>query len=59
MLGVEPERVQIDQVGLNHLSWVRFVRVDGEDVLAELLAAHGDEIADDAAWHGGCSTSSA
>ncbi|HEU5278347.1 MAG TPA: 6-phospho-beta-glucosidase [Gaiellaceae bacterium] len=45
MLGVEPERVQVDQVGLNHLSWVRFVRVDGEDVLGELLAAHGDEIA--------------
>jgi 6-phospho-beta-glucosidase len=47
MLGVEPERVQVDQVGLNHLSWVRFVRLDGEDVLDELLAAHGDEIASD------------
>jgi 6-phospho-beta-glucosidase len=46
MLGVEPERVQIDQVGLNHLSWVRFVRLDGKDVLAELLAEHGDEIAE-------------
>ena len=46
MLGAEPERVQIDQVGLNHLSWVRFVRLDGEDVLPELLAAHGDEIAE-------------
>src|SRR6186997_902204 len=33
LLGVEPERVQIDQVGLNHLSWVRFVRLDGDDVL--------------------------
>ena len=45
MLGVEPERVEVDQVGLNHLSWVRFVRVDGTDVLPELLEAHGDEIA--------------
>ena len=45
LLEVEPERVLIDQVGLNHLSWVRFVRVDGEDVLPELLAAHGDELA--------------
>jgi 6-phospho-beta-glucosidase len=45
MLGVEPERVQIDQVGLNHLSWVRFVRLDGRDVLPELLATNGDEIA--------------
>jgi 6-phospho-beta-glucosidase len=47
MLDVEPERVQIDQVGLNHLSWVRFVRLDGEDVLHDLLASHGDEIARD------------
>jgi 6-phospho-beta-glucosidase len=46
LLGVEPERVQVDQVGLNHLSWVRFVRLDGRDVLPELLAEHGDEIAD-------------
>ncbi len=45
LLGVEPERVLIDQVGLNHLSWVRFVRVDGEDVLPGLLATHGDELA--------------
>ncbi|MFL6020284.1 MAG: 6-phospho-beta-glucosidase [Gaiellaceae bacterium] len=45
MLGVEPERVQVDQVGLNHLSWVRFVRVDGEDVLPDLIAEHGDELA--------------
>jgi 6-phospho-beta-glucosidase len=47
MLGVEPGRVQVDQVGLNHLSWVRFVHLDGEDVLQDLLASHGDEIAQD------------
>jgi 6-phospho-beta-glucosidase len=45
LLDVEPERVLVDQVGLNHLSWVRFVRVDGEDVLPDLLATHGDELA--------------
>jgi 6-phospho-beta-glucosidase len=45
LLDVEPERVLVDQVGLNHLSWVRFIRLDGEDVLPDLLAAHGDEIA--------------
>jgi len=45
MLGVEPSSVEIDQVGLNHLSWVRQVRVDGGDVLADLISAHGDEIA--------------
>jgi 6-phospho-beta-glucosidase len=47
MLGVDPSRVQVDQVGLNHLSWVRQVRVDGEDVIADLMSAHGDEIARD------------
>jgi 6-phospho-beta-glucosidase len=45
LLGVEPERVEVDQVGLNHLSWVRFVRLDGDDVLPDLLASHGDELA--------------
>ena len=45
LLDVEPQRVLIDQVGLNHLSWVRFVRVDGEDILPDLLAMHGDELA--------------
>jgi 6-phospho-beta-glucosidase len=49
LLGVEPERVVVDQVGLNHLSWVRFVRLDGEDVLPQLLADHGDELAQTAA----------
>ncbi|HLB19908.1 MAG TPA: hypothetical protein VK613_12340, partial [Gaiellaceae bacterium] len=47
LLGVEPKRVEVDQVGLNHLSWVRVVRLDGNDVLPELLEAHGDEIARD------------
>src|SRR3954470_24564368 len=47
-LGVEPERIVVDQVGLNHLSWVRFARLDGEDVLPALMAEHGDEIAAEA-----------
>jgi 6-phospho-beta-glucosidase len=46
-LGVEPARVVVDQVGLNHLTWVRRVLLDGEDVLPALLAEHGDEVADD------------
>jgi 6-phospho-beta-glucosidase len=45
LLGVEPERVLVDQVGLNHLTWVRAVRVGGRDVLPNLLAEHGDELA--------------
>ena len=45
LLGVEPVRVLVDQVGLNHLTWVRAVLLDGRDVLPELLAEHGDELA--------------
>jgi 6-phospho-beta-glucosidase len=44
VLGTEPERVLVDQVGLNHLTWVRAVRVDREDVLPRLLDDHGDEL---------------
>ena len=47
LLEVEPERVLIDQVGLNHLTWVRAVYVDGDDVLPELLAERVDELAYD------------
>jgi 6-phospho-beta-glucosidase len=46
-LGVEPGRVVVDQVGLNHLTWVRRVLLDGRDVLPSLVAAHGDELAED------------
>ena len=46
-LRVEPARVVVDQVGLNHLTWVRRVLLDGDDVLPSLLAAHGDELAED------------
>jgi 6-phospho-beta-glucosidase len=42
---VEPARVVVNQVGLNHLTWVRRVLLDGRDVLPEILAEHGDEIA--------------
>jgi 6-phospho-beta-glucosidase len=46
-LGVEPARVVVDQVGLNHLTWVRRVLLDGADVLPSLLAEHGDELAEE------------
>ncbi len=46
LLGVAPERVALDHVGLNHLTWERAVRVDGADQLPGLLAAHLDEIAE-------------
>ncbi len=44
-LGVQPERVVVDQVGLNHLTWIRAVWVDGRDVLPESLAEQGEAIA--------------
>ena len=50
LLEVEPERVLIDQVGLNHLTWVRAVRVDGGDVLPDLLADRLEELADCVDW---------
>ena len=45
--GVEPEKVELGHVGLNHLSWIRSVTVDGVDRLPELLEAGADELADD------------
>jgi len=44
-LGVAPERVQLEHVGLNHLSWERRVLVDGVDRLPELIERHADELA--------------
>jgi len=44
-LGVARERVQLEHVGLNHLSWVRKVLVDGADRLPELIDRHADELA--------------
>ena len=39
---VTPDRVQLEHVGLNHLSWERKVFVDGVDRLPELLALPSD-----------------
>src|SRR3954454_8461758 len=40
---VTPDAVLLDHVGLNHLSWIRGVTIDGTDRLPELIAA-GDPI---------------
>ncbi|WP_055483735.1 6-phospho-beta-glucosidase [Sphaerimonospora mesophila] len=45
-LGVTPDRISLDHVGLNHLTWVRAVRLDGEDVLPAALDGHGEELAE-------------
>ncbi|WP_030375118.1 6-phospho-beta-glucosidase [Streptomyces rimosus] len=47
LLGIAPERVELEHVGLNHLTWERAVRVDGEDVLPRLITEHGAAIAED------------
>ncbi|MFG2137320.1 6-phospho-beta-glucosidase [Streptomyces sp. NPDC048650] len=47
LLGVRPGDVELEHVGLNHLTWERAVRVGGTDVLPELLAKHGDAVAAD------------
>lgn len=38
-LGVEPGKVELDYIGLNHLSWVRRILVDKRDVLPGILEA--------------------
>ena len=38
---VEPDRVALDHVGLNHLSWERAVTVDGEDRMPSILEDPG------------------
>jgi len=45
--GVAPERIQLDHVGLNHLTWERGVKLDGEEILPSIIAEHADEIAED------------
>ncbi len=45
--GVEPERIELEHVGLNHLSWIRAVKVDGVDRLPEILAENAEELAGD------------
>ncbi|MEU6141698.1 6-phospho-beta-glucosidase [Streptomyces sp. NPDC047081] len=41
-LGTDPERVRLGHAGLNHLTWIRSVTVDGTDRLPELLS--GDSL---------------
>ncbi|MFC1430404.1 6-phospho-beta-glucosidase [Streptacidiphilus sp. N1-3] len=45
--GVAPERVALDHFGLNHLTWIRGVRIDGEEVLPQLLEQRLDELAEE------------
>jgi 6-phospho-beta-glucosidase len=46
-LGVEPSRVRLGHVGLNHLTWERAVLVDGQDRLPQILEKSLDEISEE------------
>jgi 6-phospho-beta-glucosidase len=46
-LGVEPDRVELEHVGLNHLSWERSVRVDGVDRLPELIDGYAEQLGEE------------
>lgn len=43
-LRVEPHRVEVDPVGLNHFSWTRSIRLDGQEYLPELLDQHANAV---------------
>jgi 6-phospho-beta-glucosidase len=45
ILAVEPERIELDHAGLNHLTWELGVRLDGEEILTRLLDEHGERVA--------------
>lgn len=43
-LGLEPDTIELEHVGLNHLTWVRSATVEGVDHLPELLDRFGAEL---------------
>jgi 6-phospho-beta-glucosidase len=51
-LGVDPGRVQLEHVGLNHLSWERAVLVDGEDRLPGLVDTFADQLGEEVGMPG-------
>jgi 6-phospho-beta-glucosidase len=46
-LGLEPSRVRLGHVGLNHLTWERAVFVDGQDRLPEILEKSLGELSEE------------
>ncbi len=37
LLDTDPERIYMDWVGLNHLSWVRGVKLDGREIIGDVI----------------------
>ncbi len=52
-LGVDPANVQLEHVGLNHLSWERGVSVDGENKLPHLIEVYADQLGEEIDLPGG------
>lgn len=47
MFNVPPEKVLIEQVGLNHLNWIRRVTINGEDATDAVLEAYVERLRHD------------
>ena len=47
MFHVPPEQVYIEQVGLNHLNWIRRITIGGSDATAEVLKAYVEHLRHD------------
>jgi 6-phospho-beta-glucosidase len=45
LLGLRPDEVKLEHVGLNHLTWERGLIVNGENVLPKLIEDHSEELA--------------
>jgi 6-phospho-beta-glucosidase len=45
VLEVEPDRIELDHAGLNHLTWELGVRLDGREILPELTNEHVARVA--------------
>jgi len=39
LLGVDPARLRFEFIGLNHLSWIRRIALDGQDITRSVIAA--------------------
>jgi 6-phospho-beta-glucosidase len=47
MFQVAPQQVQIEQVGLNHLNWIRRIRIGGDDATEAVLKSYVERLRHD------------
>jgi 6-phospho-beta-glucosidase len=47
MFKVGPDQVQIEQVGLNHLNWIRSIKIGGDDATTAVLEAYIEQLRSD------------